>query len=430
MQEYQLGFGGGKIAIKLPADRRVQIVEGKHTAPVSDIKTAVQAALNQPIGTPPLNQVVHAGDKVAIVASDLTRSWLGHSKFLPTILDELNAAGIPDRDIVLVVALGAHRRHTAEENVAVYGRETVARIRIVQSQALDEADFVNIGTTSRGVPVNINKHVVQADKVILTGGIIYHPMAGFAGGRKGIIPGVASYSTIQANHRFCLNEKIGAGISPHCGSGKTVGNPMHEDQMEIAALLNPDFLFNVIKTPEGEFARFVTGHWRDAWEAGCRMVEDIYGVPIKEKTDLVIASAGGYPKDINFYQATKATENALAACKDDGVVIALLECRDIGDPPDFSGWFDLVSLEDREMALRQKFTVPGYVALKNGLDARRVPHIIVTLPENRQFVEKAGMIAAASFEEALALAEARLGLQDYTVTVMPDAANTLPIPPL
>jgi nickel-dependent lactate racemase len=157
-------------------------------------------------------------------------------------------------------------------------------------------------------------------------------------------------------------------------------------------------------------------------------VAGVYGVPIGERTDLVITSAGGYPKDVNFYQATKATENALAACKPDGIIIAALECRAIGDPPDFSGWFDIVSLHERELALRERFTVPGFVALKTGLAARRIRHIIVTLPENRAFIEKAGMTAATTLAEAIALAEARLGGRDYTVTVMPHAAATLPLP--
>jgi nickel-dependent lactate racemase len=403
------------------------VVEGKYTPAIDDVAAAVRQALDNPVGTLPLAQVLSPGETVAIVVSDITRSWLKHDRFLPPLLNALNAAGVPDSDVVLVVGLGAHRRHSAAENVSVYGQEVVDRIRIEQSYALDEAEFVPIGTTSRGVPAKINRHVVGADKVILTGGIVYHPMAGFAGGRKAVIPGVASYTTIQANHRFCLHDEIGGGISPYCGSGRLSGNGMHEDQLEITAMLQPAFLFNVVLTPEGDFARFVTGHWQTAWEAGCALVADIFGVPINQKTDLVIASAGGYPKDINFYQGTKATENALAACREGGVLITLLECANIEEPPDFSGWFGIESLYDRELALRREFTVPGYVALKVGLDAKKVPHIIVTLPQNQAFVAKTGMTAVTSLAEALALAEAKLGRTDYTVTVMPHAASTMPL---
>lgn len=428
MAEFSLPFGDGTVAISLPAARQIQVADGKPTPAVADVAAAVRQALARPVGAPPLKEVVAAGDRVAVVASDLTRSSLRHELFLPALLDELNTAGVPDSDITLVVALGAHRRHTPAENIATYGREVAGRVRIEQSFAPDEADFTYVGTTSRGVAARLSRHVAAADKVILTGGIAYHPMAGFAGGRKSVVPGVASYNTIQANHRFCLSDTAGGGVTPLCGSGLLTGNPLHEDQMEIAAMLSPAFLLNVITAPGGGLAGFVAGHWREAWEEGCRRVAAIYGVPVRERTDLVIASAGGYPKDINFYQATKATENALAACKEDGVIIAFMECRNIAEPPDFSGWFDIPSLFERERVLRERFTVPGYVALKTGLDARRIQHIIVTRPENRAFIEKAGMTPAADFDDALALAEARLGRGGYTATVMPHAADTLPLP--
>jgi nickel-dependent lactate racemase len=427
MTTIALAYGQGTITAELPAGSKVQVVDGRPTPPVADVATAVRQALACPIGGRPLRETVAAGDTVAVVVSDMTRS-LHQDLFLPVLLDEINAAGVPDRDISLVVALGAHRRHTPEENVATYGREVTDRVRIVQSCAKDEDGFEYVGTTTRGVAAKLSRHVTAADKVILTGGIAYHSMAGFAGGRKSVLPGVASYDTIQANHRFCLSDTLGDGVNTLCDCGLLAGNPLHEDQMEIAEMLAPAFLVNAISAPDGGFAGFVAGHWREAWEEGCRQVAAIYGVPVRERTDLVIASAGGFPKDVNFYQATKATENAVAACKEGGIVIAALECRDIGEPPEFSGWYDIASLRERELALRERFTVPGFVALKNGLSARRIRHIIVTLPENRAFIEKAGMTPAATLPEAIALAEPWLGGRDYTVTVMPHAAATLPLP--
>ncbi len=427
MTQISLAYGSGTITAELPAGRKIQVVDGRPTLPVDDIAGTVRQALACPIGSRPLAETVSAGDKVAVVVSDMTRS-LHQEVFLPVLLDELNAAGVPDGDITIVVALGAHRRHTPEENVATYGCEVLDRVRIAQSYALEEDGFEYVGTTTRGVVAYLSRHVTAADKVILTGGIVYHSMAGFAGGRKSVLPGVASYATIQANHRFCLSDELGDGVNPLCDCGLLAGNPLHEDQMEIAAMLAPAFLLNAISAPDGGFVGFVAGHWREAWEEGCRRVAAIYGVPVRERTDLVIASAGGFPKDVNFYQATKATENAVAACKDGGVIIAALECRDIGDPPDFSGWYDIASLRERELALRERFTVPGFVALKNGLSARRIRHIIVTLPENRAFIEKAGMTPAATLQEAIALAETWLGGRDYVVTVMPHAAVTLPLP--
>lgn len=427
LKTFSLGFGDTEFSISLPEEQIINVVEGKHAEAITDVPAAVKEALNNPIDSPPLKEVVKPGDTVAIIASDITRLWIKHDQFLPILLNELNAAGVPDKNIKLVVALGAHRHHTDKENILVYGQEVFDRITIVQSYAPAEEDFVYAGKTSRGVETYFHKHVMEADKVILTGGIVYHLMAGFGGGRKAVMPGVSGYSTIQGNHSYCLHDVVGQGVSPHCVSGKLEGNNMHEDMTEMAALLNPAFLLNVVFTPEGKFARFVGGHWYNAWREGCRTVEEIFGVPVNGQADLVIASAGGFPKDINLYQGSKTIDNAFMAVKPDGVIILLLECRDIMEPPDFSGWFDYESLYDREVALRAGFTVPGFIAVKCGLMAKQVPHIVVTKPENKAFVEKAGMIAVTTLEEAMSIAEEKLGRKDYTITVMPHAANTVPL---
>lgn len=427
LKEFELGFGDGAFKVALPEEKILNVVEGKHVDAIKDVPAAVKAALHNPIGTPPLEKVVKKGDKVAIIASDITRKWVRHDMFLPILLNELNAAGVPDGDITLVVGLGAHRHHTNEEHVATYGQEVVNRVKIEQSYAPTSEDFVRVGTTSRGHETYVNKHVAQADKVILTGGIVYHLMAGFGGGRKSIMPGVSGYASIQANHSLCLHEEVGKGVNARCVSGKLEGNFMHEDMTEMAKLVNPAFLLNAVFTPDGEIARFVAGHWYDAWIEGTKAVEEIFGVPVNGKADLVIASAGGFPKDINLYQGSKTIDNAFMAAKEGGVIILLMECRDIMEPPDFSGWFKYESLYDREVALRAGFTVPGFIALKCGAMARQIPQIIVTKAENKDFVERAGFIAATTLDEAMAVAEEKLGRSDYTVTIMPHAANTVPI---
>lgn len=427
LKEFSFGFGDSEIKVALPEERVINVVEGKPAKAVANVEAAVREALNNPIGTPPLNNVMQQGDKVVIIASDITRQWVRHDLFLPTLVNELNKVGIPDEDISLIVALGAHRHHTHEENVVTFGQEIVKRITILQSHAPETDQFVCIGQTSRGKDVCLNQHVIAADKVILTGGIVHHLMAGFGGGRKAIIPGISSYNTIQENHSLCLHKEVGQGVSPECIAGKLENNPMHADMLEMAELLKPAFLLNAVFTPEGQFACFVAGHWYEAWLQGCKTANEIFGVPIKGKTDLVIASAGGFPKDINLYQGSKTIGNSFMAVKPTGVVILLLECRDIMEPPDFSGWFKYESLYDRELALREGFTVPGFIALKIGYMAKEVPHIVVSLPQNKEFIEKAGMLTAASLAEAIAMAEEIIGQKNYTITVMAHGANTVPI---
>jgi nickel-dependent lactate racemase len=200
---------------------------------------------------------------------------------------------------------------------------------------------------------------------------------------------------------------------------------MHQELIEMASMLRPAFLINAIHAPDGRLAAFVAGDWEKAWLAGCQAIKAIYGVPLAEQADIVIASAGGAPKDINLYQGTKAMDNAVLAVKENGVVILTLACQDIGEPSDFSRWFEH-GAEWRERQLRENFTVPGFVALKCGLDLQRIPHILVTLPQNKEFVERAGFIYAEDLGQAFAAATQMVGRPDCRVIIMPDAANTVP----
>lgn len=424
--ECEIPFGESTLRVALPGEHVINEVRGQKKAPIVDVAAAVRQALRQPVDSPSLRELVRPGEKITIIVSDITRRWVRFDLFLPVLLDELNCYGVADENIRLVVALGAHRPQTEEENELVFGLEVVRRVAVYQSQAQKEDDFVCLGTTSRGTPVSIHKLVANADKVIITGGIVYHIMAGFGGGRKAIMPGVSAYRSIQANHRLCLHPDAGGGIHPEAYAGSVEDNAMNLDQLEIGELVKPSFLLNAVFTPEGKFARFVAGHWLKAWEEGCREVVKSFGVPIREKTDLVVASAGGYPKDINLYQATKTIANAFQAVKEKGVIIFFLECRDIEEPPEFSDWFQY-DIAQRERLLRKAFTVPGFSALKIGVIAEEVSLIVVSLPQNKSFFEKAGFLVAETPAEALAKAEQLLGRDDYSISIMAHAADTLPL---
>ena len=427
MKNFKFGFGESRIEMDLPVKRVLYDIKGTTVAGIEDVPGAVRAALRNPIGTPPLAEVVRAGDKVVLTVGDITRAWIRHDLFLPTLLDELNAIGVPDSDISIVVSLGAHRPLTPAENIVVCGQEVCHRIAVYQHDCRDKANLVQLGVTSGGVPIIINRRVAEADKVILTSGIVYHLMAGFGGGRKAVMPGVSAYESIQGNHTYCLHKEIGKGLNANSVSGKLTGNEMHEDMIQHAAALNPCFLLNAVFTPQGKFASFFAGHWHDAWLAGCKEVERIYGIPIARQADLTIASAGGFPRDINLYQGSKTIDNAFMATRPGGVAICFLECRDIMEPPDFSDWFKYADKYDREIALRAGFTVPGFIALKFAYMAEAISLIVVTKPENAEFVRNAGLIPAVSAEEAMKIAQEKLGNDAFSITVMTEAATTVPL---
>lgn len=424
---FEFGFGDQKLKLALPEEQIIEVIDGQPYEPVTDVVAAVKEALANPIGTPPLKEIVKPGEKVGIVVSDITRAWVKFNHFLPVLLDELNAAGIPDSDMFIVIGLGAHRAHTPQEDVLVCGESVCHRVPIYQHDCHDKAALTYVGKTSRGVETYINKRLAEADRLILTGGIVYHLMAGFGGGRKAIMPAISGFETIQGNHLFCMNKEVGKGLNPQCASGELATNDMHLDMCDMAELAKPDFLLNAVFTPEGKFAKFFAGHWYKAWEAGTKLVEQIYGIPIKAQADLVIASSGGFPKDINLYQGSKTIDNAYMAVKPDGVIICIMECRDIYEPQEFSGWFKHKDMLEFEMAIRNHFTIPGFIAYKCADIALKYPLIVVTKEANLDFVNSTGMIAVTSLDEAYRIAEEKLGKKDFTITVMPHAANTVPL---
>lgn len=425
-REFSLKYGSGEVHIRIPAQQVVHVIEGREYPPLKDIPKAVKEALEKPIDSPPLREIAKPGDKVVILVSDITRAWIKNHLYLPTVLNVLNEAGVPDGNIQIIIAVGAHRKNTEQEIKQLVGEEVYQRVKIANHDCEDEANLTYMGKTSAGTPVYLNKTAVEADKVILTGGIIYHFMAGFGGGRKSVLPGIAGLKTIQASHLLCMAPCEGEGLNYAASSGITYGNPGHEDMMEIAAFLKPDFLLNIVPTPAGDYAGVFAGNWVSAWMKGCQLVKEIYGITIEQEADIVIATAGGYPKDINLYQSSKTMDNAYYAVRKGGVVIILSECRDIYEPLEFTDWFRYANPLEMEKALRANFRIPGYVAFREVECSKKATFIFVTKPENFPLIRKAQMIPVATVEEALQLAYDKMG-KEATVTIMPQGANTFPI---
>jgi len=426
LKEFALKYGEEIMKFSLPEEQVINVMEGVPYPGIEDFSKAIKEALDKPIDSAPLKSIVRPGDKVCIVASDITRGWIRQDQILPIMLDILNEAGVPDSDIYIVTALGAHRNHVGNELEILLGKETIQRVKVYEHTPREKDNMKYLGKTSHGVEVYINKQVMDADKIILLGGVILHFMSGFGGGRKSCLPGIAYYDTIQANHCLCLHEEVGKGISPNCQSGKLKDNICHEDMMEIASLVHPHFIVNVVQNAEGQFAGVFAGNWATAWYKASQLVREMFCIPIKEQADIVIATCGGYPKDINLYQSSKTIYNAHKATKKGGVMIILSECRDIHEPPDFAQWFDYKSKYNIELALRETFTVPGYVALLTRTMAEDATTILVTLEQNKEFVKKAGLIPVTTIEEALGIAFSKMG-DDAKVIIMPHGANTLPV---
>lgn len=429
MKKYQLPYGNGFQEVTLPEEKVLYDIHGNKADVLEDITAATLAAVRCPIASQPLQKVVRKGDKVAVIVSDVTR-LVRTAEFLPVIISEINAAGVPDEDITIIVATGTHRAHTYDEDIAVCGKDIVKRIKIHQHDSRNNEELTDLGVTSFGTPILIDSYVAEADKVIITGAVSLHPMAGFGGGRKAVMPGVSGHATIMHNHAIALAPKVGDGCNPLCETGLLEGNPLHEDMVEVTKKLDPAFLVNMVFTPEGKLHEVVAGHWYKAWEKGCKDLVAMAGVPIKELADVVFASAGGSPKDMNLYQSCKAHMNAVFAVKKGGIMILTLECPDIKEPAIFTDWFSKSDVLQFEKDVRADFSIPAFVAFKTRCIVNSLTTYLVTKPENFEFVRQTGQIPVASLEEAWLLAQqelAKQGKDDYKITIMGHASATMPV---
>jgi lactate racemase len=421
---YTLAYGQETLAFQMDEKKVIAVLGAKELPSPESEAALVVKALENPIGSLPLREIVREGETACIVVGDMTRLWVRHHVLVPLLLDELNRGGIPDENITVVSATGAHREQTREEHIKIIGEEAYKRIKVVDHKCKDE-NLVDLGTTTRGTPVRINPAVHYADRVIATGGIVYHFLAGYGGGKKAIMPGVASYEGIMANHRLALNQD-GPGLDYAVCAGRMSGNPLSEDMVEAARMVGVDFIVNTIVNDRHKIALAVAGDLVNAHEKGCALVDEYFSVPVAEQADLVIASCGGYPKDINFYQTYKTTHNMVPAMKNGGVGILLSQsCEGIGSKLfyDICAGFD--DNEARENILRSDFEIAMFMGYTQLLWTQENRFIAVTgLPPEQ--VREMGMIPAGSLEEALALANDMLG-PDYRAYIMPEGSTTFPV---
>lgn len=424
MSSYSLSWGRKVLNFNLPDSAKIFTIETKPGTPIKNFPEQVREALSRPVGTPALKQLVKPGDKVAIVTSDITRLAYRTDAYLPVIIDVLREAGIKNEDLTIVMANGTHRVQTPAEHCLIVGEKVFGRLKIVDHNCRSE-DLVRLGKTSYGTEVTVNRIVYEADKVVLTGGISYHILAGFGGGRKSLAAGVCGYKTIQQNHSLALSNTDGQGINPYVTTGIIKENPVARDMMEIARMIGADFIVNVIVNENKEFIGLVAGDLEQAFDQGCRVVEEHFSISVGQQADWVIASCGGYPKDIQLYQSMKALENAACAVKRKGVIVLLSECSDGVGSDDFISWFQYPNIPSMREALGNSFSMPGFIALRTANIIDRSPVILISsLPED--LIRKVGMHPAVSMEKALLLAKQLAG-HPATIALMPQGAITYPV---
>ncbi len=397
--------------------------------PKRTVKEHIEYALDNPIGAGKLSTVVKKGDTVAIIISDVTRKWQAISTYLPILVDRLNSCGVADEDIIVISACGTHREQTEEEHKALVGEDLYKRLKIIDHKCEDKENLVFMGTTSRNTPVWLNKHAIDADKIILTGGVVYHFLAGYGGGRKSLVPGIAGKETINTNHCNALNPGFGQGANANACSGNlSKTNPFHDDLEEAAAMAKPAYLLNVVANSNQEIIAAFAGDWIKAHKAATELVDSIDGVYVDERTPLVIASAGGYPKDINLYQTSKTLANSKSMIAEGGTMIILSECGEgFGDKDCEEQLTKFENMEEREKALRADFSIGGFVGYDFAETAEKYNMILVTsIPQEK--LSKTKIHAVKTLDEALELAKKLNGgsIDNMKTALLPHGANTLP----
>jgi len=412
---FSLAYGTQEIPLTIRGGE-IDVLDVLPPSPIEDVPAAfLEAVTGDGLGAPPLKELISPEDKVTVIISDITRAWMHQEKICPLVLDYLHdEIGVPDENIVYLVAQGTHRAMTEAELRRVASYEVYDRVKVVNHDC--DGDVVSLGKTSRGTEVEVNPLVVGR-KVILLSGTVHHFFAGYGGGRKSILPGVCSRRTIMQNHAHALSPTEGKS-NPLCGLGVTEGNPVHEDMVEAARMANPVYGISLAVDGQGRHVALLAGHWHRAWQESCRVVDSMSGVPLPEKADVVVVSAGGDPKDINLYQGCKAMINGYQALKPGGRLIFLCQCPEGGGPEEFFGWSKYLADRSLESALRQNFTVAGYiffVCVEIAAACRVENHS--ALP--RETVEEMGMMVLDH--------PGVMDFGDSRVIVMPHGGATVPL---
>lgn len=360
MDNIKLNYGESTVEFSIDGAREIKYLQGNDIPRIDNIKEAfIKSVTSECVDSPPLKDLIEKEDKLTIIISDLTRFWMRQDLICKELVDYLHEQlGVPYDNIVVLIALGTHRPAGEEELKKLASKEVFEKVQVLNHDALAE-DLKYVGTTSRKTEVYVNSLVIGR-KVIIISGTVHHVMAGFGGGRKSILPGVAGQLTIDQNHILSL-DPIEPKSNQLIGLGKLEGNPVNEDMIEAASFVSPLFCINVVANAESQPCKLISGHWLKSWEESTYKVNEYFGVPIEKKADVVIASCGGFPKDLNLYQSVKTLFNASQALKDGGDLILLAECREGGGAPDFFDWIKSLKTNSLDADLRANFTIAGYI---------------------------------------------------------------------
>ena len=422
MKHLEFPYGKTKLSVSIPEKELAGVLTSAihDYQPVSGQEALVNAALENPVGSAPLAELAKGKKNIVIIASDHTRP-VPSKVIMPAMLAEIRK-GSPDADITILISTGCHRGTTKEELVAKFGEQIVANEKIYVHDCDEREKLTNIGTLPSGGQCEINSIALNADLLVAEGFIEPHFFAGFSGGRKSVLPGIAGRTTVLANH--CC-EFID---SPFARTGILENNPIHADMLWAAKQAKLAFIVNVVLNEDKKVIYAVAGDVEKAHAEGVRFLSSLCGVDAVP-ADIVITTNGGYPLDQNVYQAVKGMTAAEATVKEGGVIIMLAKSNDgiggdhfyhqLADEPDIYKTMELFRSRGRQE------TVPDQWQTQIMLRVLMKASVIYLSDMDDETVRQMHMTPAHSLEEALSLAKAKLGREEVTVTAIPDGVSVI-----
>jgi nickel-dependent lactate racemase len=420
MVDVWLPYGKTDVCIRVPARNLLGTIEPTERQGALDAKAEVERALKEPIpiGSKRLSEIAKPESKVAIVVDDGTRKAPSEAMLLP-VLAELNLAGVKDENVTVIFGCGTHRAVKPDEATALLGAEALKRVKTI-SHDCRATDLVHLGTTkTHGNKVFVNRVFAEAGVRVLLGDVGFHYYAGYGGGRKSVLPAVCGEETIKHNHSMLLHA--------NARTGNLDDNPVHQDMTEAAKLAKVDFIVNVVTNTKGEIVKAFAGDLEQAFLEAVKLVNEMYRITVDRRADIMVVSAGGYPADMNLYQAYKALDNALDAVKRGGVIILVAECPEGHGNQVFYDWMTrLGDLKNVEREIKRNFVLGGHKAyyLLKALQNHQII-LVSSMPDyyaTSIFKLKTARAVNDAFAEALKIVGSA-----SRVWAMPQGSCTLPV---
>ena len=417
MVELWIPYGKTEVVARIQAENLLKVVKTTGSPGVKDSNAEIMRALDNPLESKRLEDIVGSGDKVAIVVDDATRATPNRSMLHP-ILDKLNLSGVNDKDVSIIIGRGSHRPTKPNEFSALIGEDVKDKVKVVDHDC-DANNLVEVGETSRGTKVLLNRTFMEADVKILTGDVGFHYYAGYSGGRKSILPAISGRNTIQHNHAFLLH--------PQSKTGNLDGNPVHLDMQEAAHMANVDFTLNLVLNSEKKIVKAFAGEMDKVFMQGVKLVDKMYKIPVEKPADIVLTSPGGYPLDIDLYQSYKAVDSALGVVKEGGVIILVAECPEGHGNQVFYKWMkEYKNIENVERKLKRKFLLGAHKAYYLFKALKNVKIFLVsTMPSF--YTENIFRLRAANSVNLALQSAIKITGKNSKVLVLPYGSSALPV---